>query len=288
MSSAAPEAVGAMAPGDHLCVSFDSDAEQHAVAVRFVRDGLDNREKVAYFTDTEPATVLDFLAAGGITPGPNVEQGQLVVLPAEDSYLVDSPFDPDATVARLHRMVDEALTEGYAGLRVAGEMSWALRGGPGSGRLLEYERKVNEVFDTRPALALCQYDRRCFPSEGLAEFQAAHGGTAGPDPLYQDGMVAITPTYAPVGLMISGEVDMTNAPSLARALAAVAVTTEQDIYLDLSGLGFLDVAGVRTLAQATETLGDQRLVLGGLGYVPRTVLRLSGWDQLANLVVEDA
>lgn len=47
--------VGTAGPGDHLCLSFASDTEQHELTTAFVRKGLADGEKVFYFTDTTPA-----------------------------------------------------------------------------------------------------------------------------------------------------------------------------------------------------------------------------------------
>jgi putative nucleotidyltransferase with HDIG domain/PAS domain S-box-containing protein len=59
----------------------------------------------------------------------------------------------------------KALKEGYRVLRASGEMSWALRGHPGSEKLIEYEAKLNrDFFPNYPCLAICQYDRSKFDS----------------------------------------------------------------------------------------------------------------------------
>jgi hypothetical protein len=42
------------------------------------------------------------------------DQAQRVVLSPEDAYLPDGSFDPEAMIARLHRLIDSAVGEGYA------------------------------------------------------------------------------------------------------------------------------------------------------------------------------
>lgn len=53
-------------------------------------------------------------------------------------------------------------------------MSWALRGTPGSERIVEYEAKLNTFFPGSQCLAVCQYDRRRFDPRVLLEVLETH------------------------------------------------------------------------------------------------------------------
>jgi hypothetical protein len=66
------------------------------------------------------------------------------------------------------------MDEGYPGSRVSGEMSWALRGIPGSDRLMEYEALVNDVLVTHPITAICQYDTRRFSGAVVFDVLKVH------------------------------------------------------------------------------------------------------------------
>ena len=76
----------------------------------------------------------------------------------------------DNMVAR-YAMAREA---GYSGSRVCGEMTWALRGIPGSDRLLEYEIGINLVHDAFPHVGMCQYDARLFDGATLFKVLQVH------------------------------------------------------------------------------------------------------------------
>jgi hypothetical protein len=56
-------------------------------------------------------------------------------------------------IALLESETEQALADGYAALRVTGEMGWALRGLPGSERLIEYEAKLNRFFPSRGSMS---------------------------------------------------------------------------------------------------------------------------------------
>jgi hypothetical protein len=77
-------------------------------------------------------------------------------------------------IALLREETDKALAEGYAALRVTGEMTWALAGEPGSERLVEYESKLNHFFPDSKCYAICQYDRRRFDAEMLLDILHTH------------------------------------------------------------------------------------------------------------------
>jgi PAS domain S-box-containing protein len=70
--------------------------------------------------------------------------------------------------------MDRALAEGYPALRATGDMTWALRGLPGSERLIEYEAMLNNFFPGSKCLALCQYDLRRFDQGILLDVLATH------------------------------------------------------------------------------------------------------------------
>jgi anti-anti-sigma factor len=81
-------------------------------------------------------------------------------------------------------------------------------------------------------------------------------------------------------LSLHGEVDVTQADDLLRALVDVARETPGEVVLDLSGLRFLDVAGARALARATRLLrgADVQLRLVGAPRTPARCLALFGLD----------
>ena len=164
-----------LAPGDHLCCIYETEEEHRAVLTPFLRQGLERGEKVVYIVDARTAeTVLGYLRDDGLAPEPYLERGQLTILTRDDAYMREGVFDPDGMIALLRTETEQALAEGYSALRITGEMTWALRGLPGSERLIEYEARLNEFFPGSRCLAICQYDRRRFDSEVLLDVLRTH------------------------------------------------------------------------------------------------------------------
>jgi len=161
--------------GDHLCYLYATEAEHRTVLSLFIEQGLLRTEKVLYFLDYHTADeILTYLRGRVPDLATRVKRGQLAFLNAGETYLPDAHFAPENTINLLRQATFQAQTEGYTALRVTGEMSWALRGLPGSEQLIEYEAKVNQFFEHFPCLAICQYDRRRFNESVLLGVLETH------------------------------------------------------------------------------------------------------------------
>ena len=174
-------------PGDHLCCLYETDEQHKALLTHFLRQGLERGEKVRYIVDTRTEkTILGYLSEDGFEVRPHLQSGQLGVLCFDETYVRRGIFDPDEMISQLRAETIKALAQGYNALRVTGEMSWTLRGLPGSERLIEYEGKLNHFFDLNRCLAICQYDVRLFPPELLLGVLATHPVVAIGTQLYEN------------------------------------------------------------------------------------------------------
>ncbi len=139
-------------PHDHLCLIYESREEWRAAAIPFIAIGLKQGQKCVYVVDAH--TVDDIrrcLTEEGIDVASAEQSGQLVVLHDTEAYTRDGSFDPDRMIALLIEETKKAVADGYPALRVTGEMTWALRGHPGSEKVLEYEAKLNrDLFPNHP------------------------------------------------------------------------------------------------------------------------------------------
>jgi len=169
------EVLGSLGAGDHLCCIYGSEEEHRALVAPYLRQGLEREQKVLYITDENPPElILSYLRDEGVDADAALREGRLEILSAERTYLAGGRFDPGSMVRALREAAQRARAEGYALLRGSGEMGWALRGLPGSERLLEYEAMLNSLAREEGIIALCQYDRRRFPNRALLEVLATH------------------------------------------------------------------------------------------------------------------
>ena len=162
-------------PGDHLCCMYETEEEHRAILTPFLREGLRAGQKIIYIVDARTAEeIFSYMHEDGVDVDDYVKTGQLHVLSVDESYMRGGVFDPDGMISLLASETTRALAEGYTALRVTGEMSWTLRGLPGSDRLIEYEIKLNEFFPDHQCLAICQYDRRRFEPGILLDVLTTH------------------------------------------------------------------------------------------------------------------
>jgi hypothetical protein len=116
---------------------------------------------------------LDWLSEAGVAACAG-ESRQVQVSPAESVYCPGGRFSPEVMFETLREFRRESDTAHYNGVRVSGEMGWALRGIPGSDRLLEYEAGVNYVLPETGITAMCQYDANIWDGATILHILRVH------------------------------------------------------------------------------------------------------------------
>lgn len=160
---------------EHACLFHRSWTEQADALAAYMRDAFARNERFVYVLDRGGDTgVFERLRHAGIDVEDALDDGALILRTADGTYFADGHFDPDRVIALLREVEREAREDGFDGVRVTGEMTWALAGGAGSDRLLEYETRLNDVLPGLRASAICQYDVRWFPSAVLEDMARAH------------------------------------------------------------------------------------------------------------------
>jgi len=162
-------------PHDHLCLIYDSQEEQFAAAIPFVRIGLERGEKCLYIADDNTVgAVFDGLRASGIDVDAAVKSGALKVATKRETYLKPGYFDPDWMIRFMSEETKRQKAAGFAAFRATGEMTWAHGPEPGTEKLMEYEAKLNYLAPEHDFLALCQYNRKLFSPEVILNVIATH------------------------------------------------------------------------------------------------------------------
>ncbi|MFC6827095.1 MEDS domain-containing protein [Halopelagius fulvigenes] len=159
---------------DHLALIYESKAEQYAAVVPYLRHGIERGERcMCVIDESSEAEMLAAMRGAGIDADAAVESGQLTFHTVEETYLRNGTFEPDEMVAFYGEMIDEATAE-YPALRISAEISWLADGETAFETFMEYESKVNDLFDDEDCIALCQYDRTSFPPETVRDIIRTH------------------------------------------------------------------------------------------------------------------
>src|SRR6201988_3743338 len=169
---AALEQVG---PHDHFCSIYESPEEHYAVAVPFMRIGLERGEKCIYIADDGSVEdAREAMQSEGIDVDGAIASKALVLATKDQTYLEHGTFHPDWMFTFWKETTELAMNEGFTALRATGETEWVLRGGRGLERWMEYESKLNHTLAENKCSALCQYNRRLFPPELILDVIRTH------------------------------------------------------------------------------------------------------------------
>lgn len=152
--------------GDHICVTYETAAQQIAVAVEYVAEGLGRNERCLYAACSveELDRFRQALNNRGIDARKAERAGSLLMLTKHAAHLQGGRFDSERMLRMLNEAVEAALNDGYIGLRTCGDMSWLLDEAPGSDQVMEYEAVLNEFFASVRGTGMCLYDRSRLPA----------------------------------------------------------------------------------------------------------------------------
>jgi signal transduction histidine kinase len=169
------ESLEQLGPHDHFCSIYENPEEHYAVAIPFMRMGLDRGEKCIYIADDGTVgDVREAMKSAGINIDRATESNALVLATKEQAYLKRGSFDPDWMFSFWKEATDSAMSEGFSALRVTGETEWVVRGGRGLERWMEYESRLTHALSENNCSALCQYNRHCFPPQVILDVIRTH------------------------------------------------------------------------------------------------------------------
>jgi hypothetical protein len=145
-----------VAAGTHLCSLPATFKEQFAIAVPFLEAGVKAREKCLFIChDNTLKVVKTELERHGLQPS------AVTVVPSHATPLRAGSIDAPTLLTAWREATRAAVSEGFTGLRVVVEMTWALAAQVDA--LSAYEKAAEALFETEPLHALCQYNRTRFP-----------------------------------------------------------------------------------------------------------------------------
>lgn len=233
-----------LGPSDHACWIYGSDGEfrrfQRA-ALRFAADGMALGQRLVYVSDRDAGEVVAGLGSLGDLEAFRQQEALALVRPT-DMVPAGAPVtDPYGLLAVFDNAVEQAITDGFVGIRVVAELGTFLEDPAWCGDQARWELVGDRYMaGPRPLAALCAYDRRLIGADGASLLACVH-------PVRHDGSVTFSLFADDDALCLDGEVDAFQAPLLERALAAVPGWSP--LALDVGGLQFVDAAATAVLAR---------------------------------------
>lgn len=164
---AAIEQVG---PADHVCTLYNQRDEEVAIAVSYIRAGLDRSELCVCVVDDGGKRILDALASEGVDTEAEMRNGRLAIF---EKPLAQGLQTRDM-LGKIEQYASGSRSAGHAGFRIVGEMSWALEGDLKALAEFEARLNLNRVWERFACAGLCQFDIRRFTPETLREMIIVH------------------------------------------------------------------------------------------------------------------
>ncbi|GAA0408729.1 hypothetical protein GCM10009530_71420 [Microbispora corallina] len=257
---------------DHACLTFGEPEELHDLTAAFVRDGLSGGLRVVWLCE-EPQAALTELGRRGVAVRPATETGRMDVVASHEGLLSGQSFSVEHAMAWLRSQIELTSREGYAGLRVALDMGWALRPVSGVEQLPAFEKEIAAALSGTSVSVLCQYDRDRFDPVTLASVSPFHTRAVAAATYHDDPLLRICRQYAPAGIRLAGQIDRSAEDALALALAE-AIRVDGHITINMAELSFIDLSCTRMIIDAARSLVPSRRVVlrCNRGIVSRFVL----------------
>jgi hypothetical protein len=172
--------------GVHMCHFYETRQELAAALVPYFTAGLRRRERCLCVAaePLEAKSVKAELQKAGLDVEAAVREGSLVVRDSFDWFAGADGFNVSAVVDLWLAEERRALADGYAGLRIAGNISFVT---PADWQVfMEYEATVNNALQGHRILTLCSYPLgRCGASEVLDSVRGHHCTLDHPDEGWQ-------------------------------------------------------------------------------------------------------
>jgi len=159
----------------HVCAFFNSDDEAYRVLLLFIRDGFDCGDKAVHVVNPDQRNDhLERLAAVGIDAMAAQQSGRLELRTNVETYLRDGNFDPDRMLEAFEQLASDGARRGFPLSRIICQMDWAAEGQSYIDSLIQFESRVNDVWDRHDDAVICVYDLRNFSGDAVIDIMRTH------------------------------------------------------------------------------------------------------------------
>lgn len=253
---------------DHACWAYGTDGERAAAAAAWIADGLALGQRAMYIADVSPEVLAEELAD---VPARDeaIARGALVIAESRSMYDLSTPIDATAQLAVYSAAVEHAIADGFAGIRVAADITPLVDDPTRRRTYLHWEQLADRYMTEQPLAPLCLYDRRKIDDlRAVEHIHPLTGPDALPFSLYATGASRSA---------LAGEVDSLIAEPLSEALSTLP---DGDDTIDASALRFVDAHGAWVLQQALERrrAAGRPLALHDAPPLVRRVWAVCGFD----------
>ncbi len=188
--SAAPISIAGSLISDvrHVCAFFNSEDEEYRILLPFIKDGFTRGDKAVHIVNPDQRQRhLAHLKAAAIDVDSATESGQLDLRVNTDTYLKDGAFDQERMLQSFEQMASGS--GGFPLSRIVCRMDWASADQSQMLDLVEFESRVNKVWERHDDAVICTYHLSKFGGEAVVDIMRTHpmiiiGGIIQQNPFY--------------------------------------------------------------------------------------------------------
>jgi signal transduction histidine kinase len=163
-------AIAQIGPADHVCTLYDQRDEAVAIAVSYIRVGLERGELCVCVVDDGGESIRDALASEGVDVDAEMRRGRLEIFEKPLAHGMETRD----MLQRIEQYASGSRSAGHAGFRIVGDMTWTLDGDLKALAEFEARLNLNRVWERHACAGLCQFDVRRFTPETLREMIIVH------------------------------------------------------------------------------------------------------------------
>jgi hypothetical protein len=159
----------------HVCAFFNTEEEEYRVLLPFIKGGFECGHKAVHVVNPhQRAEHIDRLIGAGLDPGSAEHSGQLEVRINTDTYLRDGKFDKDRMLNAFEQVASGNAPGGFPLSRIVCRMDWAAEGNSYTDDLIEFESRVNHIWEHHEDAVICTYHLGKFGGDTVMDIMRTH------------------------------------------------------------------------------------------------------------------
>ncbi|MBD3181851.1 hypothetical protein GF312_06140 [Candidatus Poribacteria bacterium] len=159
--------------GTHVAQLYKSKSDLLETMIPYVYQGLEDNELcICVTSDMTEEEVTETLISSIPDIRSYIQKGQLQIFSYEDWYLIKGCFDGQCSLSCGLKKYQEAINNGYSGLRITGNLSWLDSSEWKS--FMEYENYMDEVVKDQKILIICAYKESDFTKNNVTDVINTH------------------------------------------------------------------------------------------------------------------
>jgi hypothetical protein len=159
----------------HVCAFFNNDEEEYRILLPFIKDGMKCGDKAVHVLNPgQHHDHLQRLTAAGLDPTAAQQSGQLELCTNTEVYLPDGRFDQDRMLGFFEELASGNTAGGFPLSRICCRMDWAIQDQSHVDDVIEFESRVNDVWQHHDDAVICTYHLGQFSGDAVMDIMRTH------------------------------------------------------------------------------------------------------------------